>query len=528
MSQARSNRKRSTMPSRFVLLLAGILAAVGIAVVIAAVLLGPALKNTVHKRAVQALEQRFKSDVSFQEFDVALFPKLRVTAKGMVFRYKKRTDLPPLIQADLILAEGSLLNALRGHVGMVRLEGLALHVPSKGHAGDDKKPPEKEQTGQQDKVHFSFVVDEMIADGTHLEIIRKQGEKPPLEFEIHRLKMEHVDLNEPAAFHATLSNPKPRGEIESTGKFGPWNGDEPSLTPVSGNYTFTHADLATFKGIGGILSSKGKYDGVLQRIEVDGETETPEFLLDMVRHSMPLHTTFHSIVDGTNGNTWLQPINAKLGNSAFVAKGEVTKVQDEHGRQVLLDVTMDQGRLEDLLRLAVKSDRPPLSGAIQLQAKLNLPPGDQDVILKLGLDGHFDIRAARFSSLDIRERLRGLSRKAQGIPADESAGSSVSNLRGSFHMQDGVINFSELTFEIEGASLHLTGKYTLAGEQLDLHGKLLLDAKLSETTTGAKAFFLKALDPFFHKKNGHGSELPIKITGTRSSPSFGLDIAGKS
>jgi hypothetical protein len=38
-----------------------------------------------------------------------------------------------------------------------------------------------------------------------------------------------------------------------------------------------------------------------------------------------------------------------------------------------------------------------------------------------------------------------------------------------------------------------------------------------------KSFFLKALDPLFKGKKA-GTVLPIKITGTRESPSFGLQV----
>jgi hypothetical protein len=60
---------------------------------------------------------------------------------------------------------------------------------------------------------------------------------------------------------------------------------------------------------------------------------------------------------------------------------------------------------------------------------------------------------------------------------------------------------------------------------LDFHGHLLLQAKLSQTMTGAKSVLLKAADPFFKGKNG-GSSVPIKITGTREQPQYGLDLGG--
>jgi hypothetical protein len=45
---------------------------------------------------------------------------------------------------------------------------------------------------------------------------------------------------------------------------------------------------------------------------------------------------------------------------------------------------------------------------------------------------------------------------------------------------------------------------------------------VSDTTTGIKHVLLKLVDPLF-KRDGGGSAIPIKITGTRNDPSFGLD-----
>ena len=51
-----------------------------------------------------------------------------------------------------------------------------------------------------------------------------------------------------------------------------------------------------------------------------------------------------------------------------------------------------------------------------------------------------------------------------------------------------------------------------------------MDAKVSETTTGVKAFFLKLADPFFRDKGR--TSIPIKIGGTVKKPDFGLAIGG--
>ena len=76
-----------------------------------------------------------------------------------------------------------------------------------------------------------------------------------------------------------------------------------------------------------------------------------------------------------------------------------------------------------------------------------------------------------------------------------------------------------------GASIELAGTYGLNEETLDFHGTLVMQAKLSQTTTGVKSWLLKPVDPFF-RKNGQ-TEVPIKVTGTRDHPQFGLELRRK-
>ena len=53
------------------------------------------------------------------------------------------------------------------------------------------------------------------------------------------------------------------------------------------------------------------------------------------------------------------------------------------------------------------------------------------------------------------------------------------------------------------------------------------DAKVSQMVASRwKSLLLKPVDPFF-KKNGAGAEIPVKITGTKSAPKFGLDLHHK-
>jgi hypothetical protein len=83
--------------------------------------------------------------------------------------------------------------------------------------------------------------------------------------------------------------------------------------------------------------------------------------------------------------------------------------------------------------------------------------------------------------------------------------------------------FSRLEFVVPGASASLNGSYGLKTEEIDLHGKLRLTSKLSQTVTGLKSVWLRVLNPFF-RDGSSGSVLPVKITGPRSNPDFGLEL----
>ena len=105
----------------------------------------------------------------------------------------------------------------------------------------------------------------------------REAEKQPLKFSFHNFVLRNVGASGPASFQAALSSPEPPGEITTTGKFGPWSADDVGKTAVSGEYVFQQADLGVFRGIAGLLFSSGKFSGVLDRIEVQGLTDTPRF-----------------------------------------------------------------------------------------------------------------------------------------------------------------------------------------------------------------------------------------------------------
>jgi hypothetical protein len=247
----------------------------------------------------------------------------------------------------------------------------------------------------------------------------------------------------------------------------------------------------------------------------------PAFTLEDVGNGMALETRFHSIVDGTNGNTLLQPVEATLGATKIHASGGVVERDGEDGRTVELDVRIDDGRLEDILRLAVKGPQPPMTGALMLRTTFLLPPGDRDAVQKLRLDGSFSVARAEFTKSQVQDKVDAFSTKARGVN-DDSPDPVVSNFRGTFQMRDGAIHFSRITFAMPGARVNLSGRFVMESEALDFRGTVHLDAKLSQLTTGVKSFLLKAVDGLF--RHDDITVVPITIGGTAGKPQVGVDF----
>jgi hypothetical protein len=404
-------------------------------------------------------------------------------------------------------------------VDTIYVNGLTMNIPPK----EDRR--QVSALGQSSG-KMSIYVDSFVCTGARLLINTSKPGKLPLQFDIKDLVLKDIGPGQPLHFVATLVNPKPVGDIQSSGLFGPLNDESPRDSAVAGSYSFTNADLGTLKGIGGTLSSTGTYSGKLGLIEVEGETDTPDFRIAVSGHRVPLHTNFHAIVDGTDGDTYLQPVKARVLHSSFTARGKVVRMRNATGHDIELDVHLGEANIEDLLRLGVKTDPPIMTGPITMRTRLSLQPGDEDIANRLKLAGQFHIPKANFTNEKIQDRIDSISLRSRGQPkaAREKPDENVpSDLQGTFALREGVLSFSFLHFQIPGTHADMTGQYSLDGNTFDLHGTLKFDAKLSQMMTGWKSILLKPVDPFF-SKHGAGTELPFHINGTRDEPRFGLDF----
>jgi len=508
----------------------------------------------VRQRVVAALSERFHARVELDAFHLSVGNSLHgewgLWAHGRGLRIwppAKGIDasetLPPAIGEPVInLGEFSFHAPLHHrsgdpiHIAQVRLKGLKVHIPPRSHRHKDEDLDGERPTSSHSATGgVRLLIDRIEGVNAVVEIGTDKPDKLPMEFDIARFKVKNVTPGAPMDFEAELTNPRPPGVIHSKGSFGPWNLADPGESPVKGDYKFEHADLSVFKGIAGILSSTGRYQGTLRNIVVDGQTETPDFQLTKFAHTMPLRTTFHAVVDGTNGDTWLQPVDAMLGKSHFTAEGQVVRVLSvEDGRlhsighDIALTVNVDRARIEDFLRLSTDSVTPMLVGNIAVKASVHIPPGEVPVNDKITVKGRFALDDVEFTSASVQDRIRKLSLRGQGRtkelkyedPTDQTK--VKSHMDGEFDLGGGTVKLPSLTYAVPGADIHLKGSYHTQSDNLDFVGTATMQATISQMVGGWKGALLKPADRIF-KKNGAGAVIPIYISGTKDKPQFGFD-----
>jgi hypothetical protein len=139
---------------------------------------------------------------------------------------------------------------------------------------------------------------------------------------------------------------------------------------------------------------------------------------------------------------------------------------------------MPNGYLKDVLRLAMKGS-PFMEGRLKLKTKIAIPPLSGKVREKLMLDGRFEVSDAKFLRSKIQDQIDGLSRRGQGAPKNEEIDEVVSGMKGSFHLENEVLQFRSLSFAVPGAAVDLAGTYNMDVDTLDFLGTLKLMARVS-------------------------------------------------
>jgi len=196
------------------------------------------------------------------------------------------------------------------------------------------------------------------------------------------------------------------------------------------------------------------------------------------------------------------------------------------GHNTDMHVVMEKGRIEDMLTLSLKSSPPMMRGALATKVHIEIPPGPVSVSRKMRLEGTFAIHDAILNNVKMQQQVDAMSERAQGKPKlanAQDAAVAGSSLSGKFSQADAVMQILELNYQMPGAQVTMVGQIQLVESTFEFHGKVRTQATASQMTTGWKSLLLGPFDKLL-KKNGAGVELPIKVTGTRSTYDLRLDF----
>jgi hypothetical protein len=455
----------------------------------------------------QDLAEASDSTVTIRGYHPTYFPTPGCVLEGVEFRHGHRQF--EIIAIDKLRIEGSYPGVLTRHVPRITAIGARVLIPPFG-AGV-----------QFHSQHSNLVVDELVANGAKVEF-ETADHRRSLVFDVHEALLRNVRWGSPIQYQLKLHNPSPPGEISVKGNFGAWADGHPQDTPISGIFTFEHADLGVYGGIAGILTSSGKFDGAFKRINISGTTDTPDFVVTSGGHRHSVSTRFDAYVDAMRGDTFLNRVEAHFGRTTLVAQGSVAGSESKSGKVGKFHCTTLHGRIEDLLGLFVSAPRSPMSGDLSFVANAQLPASNEPFLERVRLDGKFGIDEGNFRP-DTQKDVNALSAGARGQNKDDPE-TVLSGLKGTLDLSRGVAQFSDLEFNVPGANTRLHGPYNIVNHRIDLHGDMKLDTKISKTSSGPKALLLKIMDPFFRKKK-KGEIVPVHILGTYEKPQFGLDLA---
>ncbi|HWF03448.1 MAG TPA: AsmA-like C-terminal region-containing protein, partial [Candidatus Angelobacter sp.] len=274
---------------------------------------------------------------------------------------------------------------------------------------------------------------------------------------------------------------------------------------------------------------RGEFSGTLDRLNIAGNTDTPQFEVTASGHRFHLTTQFRGSVDLKTGDVLLPAFQARFGNTNLIAQARVAGSP----KTVALDVSQGTGQIQDLVLLFSNAQRSPVTGPIAFHTQTSLPPEHRPFKERVQLTGTFSSDPVKFTSANTQKNVDQLSERAEGKKDkakdydqdDDTDGFErvLTKLTGQVRLVNGIATFSRVSFSVPGAHARMNGTYSLLNTRINLHGDMRMEATVSQATTGKKSFFLKVLDPFFKKKHA-GAQVPITMTGLYGQTHFGVGL----
>ncbi len=134
--------------------------------------------------------------------------------------------------------------------------------------------------------------------------------------------------------------------------------------------------------------------------------------------------------------------------------------------------------------------------------------------------GHFHNPKTQGMLNHLSESAQGESKREQGMDSQSVA----SSLKSHIVVKGGVAHIQNLLLKAPNTLARMDGTFNLISKEIDMHGTLKTDGKLSDTQSGLKAFAVKIITPFLKKQ--HATVVPFQMKGTYGNISTRLNLDG--
>ena len=296
---------------------------------------------------------------------------------------------------------------------------------------------------------------------------------------------------------------------------------------MEGSFELRDARLDKYKGLAGSIHGEGMFRGVFENIRVTGTATASQFEVNSSGNPVDLRTAFATAVNGMSGDVVLEHIKADFRETHLSVSGSV---MGSPGKVVSVDFVGDSARIEDLLAMFTRSEKPALEGPIDLRAHAELPPGDDPFLRRLVLQGSFAINNARWGRPLTRLKVNTLSARARGDKKQVEERTAdrvdpvVSQLKGTVSAKNGLATLSGVFFHVPGATATGGGNYNLMSKHVDLKGTVSMAADASEAASGFKSLLLKPFDRLLRRNKHKGANLPVSVTGQYPRPEYKVGL----
>ena len=252
-------------------------------------------------------------------------------------------------------------------------------------------------------------------------------------------------------FTATLTNPLPKGQIETTGTFGPWQKGDPGDDAARRDVQLSERGPRHHQGHRRHPRLDRRRSAASSSASRSRARRTPGFPLDDQR---PAGGARHELRGGRrrHGRRHVSERGQRQVPARRRSPRRARSPAQRGSRAEHQAERPDPGGPDRGPAPARGQGRQAAAGGRGRPAhRFHLPPGERDVIEKLQLAGKFDVGAAKFTDDGVQQKLSGMSHRARGRDPDVKAENVVSDLGGSSRLKDWLLSFSDLAFAMPGA-----------------------------------------------------------------------------